>query len=471
MAAATVTKLRHGRRPRRDAPEPAEDLMPSAEQTRQEGNLEKRVLTTAGSTVWQPRLGILSDDFLFFSNVHAREDVYDHIPLIEVAAVEVEHVDSSHGVAASFVRLPSFNNESPKNEDAPHGELAPCFVIRTTPGGYNAGRSYTLKCPSDEDAQGWVQAVRQARKDALARKRSAEIFEEHGHNQLAFIRAHARVLSESDRYSYAQAVLILMAFAVDLTEAQLLPPEGSHLEAIFMTMNTVLAVVFALELSVSLFSKTDNLYKEFFSDMGSMFDLAVVVICVVQAVLQYIDNTLPPVKMLRLIRVVRVVSLFKEFVVLSRIVRSIQAALFPVMNAFFIFLVVTCVYASIGTHLFADVSPHFFGNLSRSFFTLIQAGSGDAWGSVLARDLNMAFSLKGGEHGLEAVHEAPMDWRASLYFISFYFVATVVLLNVCVAVLLDEFIQCLMQDKEDAARHEVVRALVLVVVVAVTHSN
>ena len=77
MAAATVAKRRHGRRLRRDAPEPAEDLVPKAEHTLREGELDKRVLTTIGTTLWQLRLAILSDDFLFFSSVSSREDVYD----------------------------------------------------------------------------------------------------------------------------------------------------------------------------------------------------------------------------------------------------------------------------------------------------------------------------------------------------------------------------------------------------------
>ena len=72
MAAATVAKRRHGRRLRRDVPEPAEDLVPKAEHTLREGELDKRVLTTIGTTLWQLRLAILSDDFLFFSSVSSR---------------------------------------------------------------------------------------------------------------------------------------------------------------------------------------------------------------------------------------------------------------------------------------------------------------------------------------------------------------------------------------------------------------
>ena len=53
MAAATVAKRRHGRRLKRDAPEPAEDLVPNAEHTLREGELDKRVLTTIGTTIWQ----------------------------------------------------------------------------------------------------------------------------------------------------------------------------------------------------------------------------------------------------------------------------------------------------------------------------------------------------------------------------------------------------------------------------------
>lgn len=73
-----------------------------------------------------------------------------------------------------------------------------------------------------------------------------------------------------------------------------------------------------------------------------MFDFMVVVICLAQVILEYVDSQMPSLKMLRLVRVVRVLSLFNEFTVLNRIILAVNAALFPVLNSFIILLVVTC---------------------------------------------------------------------------------------------------------------------------------
>ena len=54
----------------------------------------------------------------------------------------------------------------------------------------------------------------------------------------------------------------------DLLEAQLMPPEDSPVERTFLSLNTVLAIIFFFELSVSLFARSDNLYRDFWKDSG-----------------------------------------------------------------------------------------------------------------------------------------------------------------------------------------------------------
>jgi hypothetical protein len=47
-----------------------------------------------------------------------------------------------------------------------------------------------------------------------------------------------------------------------------MPPEDSPLERTFLSLNTVLAIIFFLELCVSVFARSDNLYRDFWKDFG-----------------------------------------------------------------------------------------------------------------------------------------------------------------------------------------------------------
>ena len=100
---------------------------------------------------------------------------------------------------------------------------------------------------------------------------------------------------------------------------------------------------------------------------------------------------------------------------------GIQYAAVPVLNALFILLIFTSVYASIGTRVFRDKSPEYFADFTTSLFTLIQCLSGDSWASGISRSIFR--------------HEET-EWSVGIFFVSYYAFATVVLLNVVVAVLL-----------------------------------
>ena len=87
----------------------------------------------------------------------------------------------------------------------------------------------------------------------------------------------------------------------------------------------------------------------------------------------------------------------------------------------------------LATHLFGERSAEFFGTFHASFFTMIQFVSGDGWASV-----SRSIFEEQGE----------MDSKVATFFATYYLVASVTLLNVVVAVLLDEFVQAVSQEKE-----------------------
>jgi hypothetical protein len=57
---------------------------------------------------------------------------------------------------------------------------------------------------------------------------------------------------------------------------------------------------------------------------------------------------------------------------INRIILAISSAIRPVVNAFLILLVVTSIFATLGTHLFKSRSHIYFGDFATSLFTMFQ---------------------------------------------------------------------------------------------------
>ena len=319
-----------------------------------------------------------------------------------------------------------------------------CFSIQTDPQGFNFGRIYTQKCKDEEDAAAWVDVLSKAVKDACSRKQALDLMRAHGHSRFSMLRARAAGLEQSAVYQYSLALIILVAFVVDIAEAQMAGDASTHLQA----CNLVLAVVFMTELLIVCLANS-NEFRSYWSDMGHVTDFFVTVVCVVQAALQYIDSDMPSLKVFRMLRVLRVTRIFHRFRSLRRLIMGLQHAAVPVLNALFILLIFTSMYASIGTHVFRDQAPQYFTNFTTSLFTLIQCLSGDSWASGVSRSI---FLQQDSNNDIQEI--APTDWSVGIFFVSYYAFATVVLLNVVVAVLLDEFITSMRQEEEERAAEE-----------------
>lgn len=107
----------------------------------------------------------------------------------------------------------------------------------------------------------------------------------------------------------------------------------------------------------------------------------------------------------------------------------------------FILFVVQCIYATLATHLFGELSPVYFGSFSPAFFSMMQIATGDSWASQLTRSL--------------FADDGSIDGRAAWFFGSYMIIGGVILLNIVLTVLLDEFLSSVAADKaREAAEME-----------------
>lgn len=188
---------------------------------------------------------------------------------------------------------------------------------------------------------------------------------------------------------------------------------------------------------------SENGFRPFYSKRNNWFDASIVAVSIASVLMDVFEvgGSAGVIKMIRLVRVVRVTRFFSHFQQLNRIVQAIGGCFIPMINAFCILLVVTTIYAVLGTQLFRERSPEFFLDFTTALFTMIQVVMGDSWASAITRSF-----FEVNERGVKE-----NDPAVALFFTSYVVIGSVTLLNVVVAVLLDEFIATVVREKEAAA--------------------
>ncbi|KAK3271760.1 hypothetical protein CYMTET_19915 [Cymbomonas tetramitiformis] len=225
-------------------------------------------------------------------------------------------------------------------------------------------------------------------------------------------RSNVKKFYDGDTCQIAVAVLILLNFFANAAEAQV---PGEH-EDVFVVFEYFFTLVFALELAVNLYA---HWFKEFWQSGWNVFDFVVVTISLLSLSLQ----GLPGISTLRLMRAFRVFRLFKRLESLRKIIKALEEAIPGCSNAFAILVLVSGIYSILGVELFGEIMPKYFENFSVAMFTMFQIMTGDSWAEAIARPV---------------IDERP--GAGVFFFVSFYLISAIVLVNVVIAVLLEKMV-------------------------------
>lgn len=266
------------------------------------------------------------------------------------------------------------------------------------------------------------------------------IHETYGKSWLYSLRAQALLLHESVTFQMYVCGVILLGFGLDLTEAQLIPVEGSGFHRLLMATDLLFTCLFALEVLLNLFANSDHWFSPFLARKSNIFDAVHVLLSIVALLLIKMESPIlkafPALKMLRLARLLRVIHMFRGVKEINKIITAISCALVPVTNAFMILLTITCIYAIAGTHLYGAMSPHYFGNLASSLFSMFQVMTGDSWASMIARGLFVDSYGEPCNPGVMTQEPCRTKTDVTFFFVSYILLCTIILLNVIIAVLL-----------------------------------
>ena len=202
-------------------------------------------------------------------------------------------------------------------------------------------------------------------------------------------------------------IIVLNAIVLGLdTSAWLAARFGGWLTVV----NQVFLGVFVLEAGVKITATWPRLTR-YFKDGWNLFDFTVIVV----SLLPSTGELATLARLARLLRVLRLVSALPELrLIVATLVRSIPS----MFNVVCLMSIIFYIYAVAGYHLFHDVDPTHWRTLGISALTLFRVVTLEDWTDVMYAAM---------------AHY----WWAWAYFVSFVVVGTFVIINLFIAVVLN----------------------------------
>jgi len=289
-------------------------------------------------------------------------------------------------------------------------------IFRTEEEGHNCGRSYVsvfavlccvalcvccVCCLTDfnemrreqifrskkEDAEAWEEEVDEAVDSAKINFALQWLQEKYAHSTFELVRAHVRLAYERSAFQYLVAMLIVLGFVQDVLES-CLQSEDEAVVSAFFWVEVCVTFFYTLELLCNMFVNSENCFRSFYSLPQNWVDFLVVIASLVSIILSLSESGHKvPIKMIRVVRVLNLAKFLKSFEVMHRMVSCLAYSAVPLINAFVLLIVVTIIWAVMGTDVLGERSPEFFGTFQSSLFSLFQVLSGDSWASQIAREM------------------------------------------------------------------------------------
>ncbi len=177
-------------------------------------------------------------------------------------------------------------------------------------------------------------------------------------------------------------------------------------------------IVFTIEITLRIFAHRFS----FFKDPWSLFDFFVVII-----------SLIPSSGSFSVLRILRVLRLFRLITVVPQM-RKIVAALISVIPGMLsivgLMSLIFYVFAIMATSLYSNSFPQWFGTLGESFYSLFQIMTLESWSMGIVRPIM-------------EIH--PYAW---IFFVPFIFIATFIMINLVVAIIVDAMAILKEEEKE-----------------------
>ena len=299
--------------------------------------------------------------------------------------------------------------------------------IFTEVDGYNSGRVYCLSAATEHACSEWISRINNAMKEAKAREAKKL-------NIGAFKKLRKKVARfyDTDEAQWTVGLLILANFVTSIADAETrlaamswdTGRQADRAKA-FESLEYAFTCLFSVELVVNFVASGP---WKFLNDAWSMMDFLIVTL----SIFALIFTSAPGFSLLRMIRVFRVLRMVPRFRSMRRIVNSITSSVLPMLSALAVLYLVMSIYSLIAVDIFGTKEPELYGTYTSSLFTMLQVTTLEGWADLVREE----------DGSVKSVTKV-------IFFASFIIIVCWVLLNIVVAVLLDEFVESTLRDKNE----------------------
>ncbi|WP_424216738.1 ion transporter (plasmid) [Streptomyces sp. BI20] len=236
------------------------------------------------------------------------------------------------------------------------------------------------------------------------------------------VRWAARCRTIADAPAFSIGVLVVIIVNAALLGAETYSGLVTEHRTLLHAAERLCLILFTAEIGVRVGAHLDR-PKDFLRDPWNVFDLLVVLVAFMPVIR---ENT----TLLRLLRLARVLRTARFMPQLRILLVAVGRALPGTLSFIFVGSLVIYVYAMVGWVFFSDVDPDHFGSVGRAALTLALLTTMDGFGDAVHAGLQISrFSL--------------------LYYASYVLLASFVLVNVLIGVVLTS-----LDDAREAAREE-----------------
>lgn len=225
---------------------------------------------------------------------------------------------------------------------------------------------------------------------------------------------------ESNRFD--NFILIVITFSSILIGIETNHELALKYHRLFQIFDTIVLAIFVFEVFFKWYAFAPKPWKYFY-DSWNIFDFLIVAISVLPIVLQSSVNTeavivLRVLRLARVFRVFRFISVLKPLKILvDTLIKSLPSMGYVAL----LILILFYVYGVIGVFMFYESDPTHYGTLMASLLTLFQTITGEGWPDLLSTQKEIGNTL-----------------IASIYYISFIVVGSMIILNLFIGVIVSE---------------------------------
>ena len=234
------------------------------------------------------------------------------------------------------------------------------------------------------------------------------------------VQAFARRIVESPRFEpFMIGLIIFNALLIGLETSKEFVAEY---DGWLHVGNDVILVFFIIEAALKITAVAPR-WKLYFGDGWNLFDFSIIVLSLIPATGEF-------ALVARLVRVLRVLRLVSAVPQLRLIVATLVRSIPSMGHVILLMSVIFYIYAVTGFHLFNEADPENWGSLGGALLTLFQMVTLEGWVDVM-----------------EAAQDAtPWAW---IYFVSFILIGTFVVLNLFIAVVINNLEQSKVEQLEE----------------------